>query len=62
MLHPNPNFNGGIDKLRFPIYTQNGVCKYRKISNISRTKSPNSNVSRLGLQLSLCNMLKPGVK
>ena len=35
---------------------------YRKISNISRTKSPNSNVSRLGLQLSLRNILKPDVK
>ena len=27
-----------------------------------RTKSQNLNVSRLGLQLSLCNMLKPSVK
>ena len=35
---------------------------YRKISNISGTKSQNLNVSRLGLQLSLCNILKPGVK
>ena len=35
---------------------------YRKISNISRTKSQNLNVSRLSLQLSLCNILKPGVK
>ena len=31
--------------------------KYRKISNISRTKSQNLNISRLGLQLSLRNIL-----
>ena len=35
---------------------------YRKISNISLTKSQNLNVSRLGLQLSLHNILKPSVK
>ena len=35
---------------------------YRKISNISRTKSKNSNDSRLVLHLSLPNLLKPGVK
>ena len=35
---------------------------YRKISNIWRTKSQNLYVSRLGLQLSLCNILKPSVK
>ena len=35
---------------------------YRKISIISRTKSQNLNVSRLGLQLSLHNILKPSVK
>ena len=35
---------------------------YRKISNIGRTKSPNLNVSRLVLQLSLPNPIKPGVK
>ena len=35
--------------------------KYRKISNIRRTKSLNLNVSRLGLQLSLRNILKPSV-
>ena len=34
----------------------------RKISNISRTKSQNLNVSRLGLQLSLRNIFKPSVK
>ena len=33
-----------------------------KISNIRRTESPNLNVSRLALQLSLCNILKPGVR
>ena len=35
---------------------------YRKISNIRRTKSPNLNVSRLILHLSLLNPMKPGVK
>ena len=34
---------------------------YRKISNIRRTKSLNLNVSRLGLQLSFRNVLKPKV-
>ena len=36
--------------------------KYRKVSNIRRTKSPNLNVSRLVLQLSLPNPMKPDVK
>ena len=35
---------------------------YCQISNISCIKSQNLNVSRLVLQLSLCNILKPGVK
>ena len=35
---------------------------YRKISNISHTKSQNFNDSRLVLHLSLSNLLKPGVK
>ena len=35
---------------------------YRKVSNIRRTKSQNLNASRLILQLSLPNPLKPGVK
>ena len=35
---------------------------YRKISNISRTQSPNLNVSRLVLRLSLPNPMKLGVK
>ena len=35
---------------------------YRKTSSISRTISPNVNVSCLVLQLSLPNSLKPGVK
>ena len=37
-------------------------CKYCKISNISHTKSQKLNDSRLILQLSLPNLLKPGVK
>ena len=36
--------------------------KYRKISNIGRTKSQNLKYSRLVLQLPLPNPLKPGVK
>ena len=35
---------------------------YRKVSNIRRTKSANSNVSHLVLQLSLPIPIKPGVK
>ena len=35
---------------------------FRQISNIRRMKSINLNVSRLVLQLSLTNLLKPGVK
>ena len=38
------------------------IESYRKISNIRCTKFQNSTVSRLGLQLSLHNILKPGVK
>ena len=38
------------------------VAKYRKLSHIKRTKSKHLNVSYLGLQLSLCNILKPSVK
>ena len=38
------------------------MCCYLKISNIRCTKSQNWNVSRLLLQLSLCNILKLGVK
>ena len=37
------------------------IMIYCKISNIGRTKSLNFNVSRLGLQLSLRNILKPSV-
>ena len=35
---------------------------YRKISNIKQTKSQNLDVSRIGLQLHMCNILKPSVK
>ena len=38
------------------------VPKYRKVSNVSRTKSQKWNDSRLVLQLSLPNPLKSGVK
>ena len=35
---------------------------YHKISNIKHTKYPNLNASRLILQMSLPNPMKPGVK
>ena len=35
---------------------------YRKVSNIRRTKSQNLTASRLVLQMSLPNPMKPGVK
>ena len=38
------------------------TVSYCQVSNISRTESQNLLVSRLSLQLSLCNILKPGVK
>ena len=38
------------------------VTTYHKISNISGTNSQNMNVPRLGMQLSLRNIMKPGVK
>ena len=40
----------------------NGNIRYRKLSNIRRTKSQNLDVYRLGLQLSLRNILKPSVE
>ena len=36
--------------------------EYRQTSNISQTTSQNLNVYHVVLQLSLCNILKPGVK
>ena len=55
-----PNF----DAITVPAdgLAQSGGRTYRKISYISRTKYPNSNVSRLVLQLSLPNPMKPSVK
>ena len=38
------------------------ITIYHKVSNISRTKCQNLNVSRLGLQLSLRNILKQSIK
>ena len=38
------------------------ILIYRKTSSISRTKSQNLNISRILLQLSSLNPLKPGVK
>ena len=47
-----------------PFGAETGIFRenYRKISNIRRTKSPNLNVSRHILQLSLPNPMKLGVK
>ena len=45
----------------YPLAHQANI-DYRKISNISRTNSPNVNVSRLDLQLSLPNPMKLGVR
>ena len=51
---------------RYVCYDAQLLCykikKYRNILNIRRTESPNSNVSRLALQLSSSNPIKPGVK
>ena len=44
------------------VYSLRPSDAYRKISNIRRTKSPHLNVSRLVLQSSLPNPMKPGVK
>ena len=46
-----------IDQERIHVPT-----KYRKVSNIRRTKCQNLNDSRLVLQLSVPNPLKPSVK
>ena len=47
----------------FAIVKYKHKCQaYRKLSNIRRTKSPNLNVSRLVLQLSLLTPMKPAVK
>ena len=51
--------NDDVDQFR---KIQASTQAYSRISNITRTKSQNLNVSRLVLQLSLCNLLKPGVK
>ena len=51
-------YNGS--KTKYDKGNQNQV--YRKISNIKRTKSQNLSVSRLGLQLSSHNILKPRVQ
>ena len=47
---------------RLRLYKIRELKYYRKISNIRRTKSQNLNDSRLVLQLSVPNPLKPGVK
>ena len=55
-----------LNVLKFSHFQQNG-CQaiyrsYRQFSNIRCTQTPNIYVSRLVLQLSLPNPLKPGVK
>ena len=58
----------GVDKsisIHFQNYSSlqcNPIITYRKISNISSTKSQNLNDSHLVLKSSLPNSLKPGVK
>ena len=57
----------GVCSLVVPILATRVTCPilkslYLKISNISTTKFQNLTVSRLVLQLSLCIILKPGVK
>ena len=56
-----------VDYSQFIDATGRATCtqilfNYRKISNIRRTKSQIFNVPRLGMQLSLRNILKPSVK
>ena len=57
-------WNSIVDSLRIfaKIYTEFRYEYCRQTFNISRTKSQNSNVSRLVLLLSLPNPLKQGVK
>ena len=54
--------NADPDPFRHMVSLRHNEFKYRKISNIRRTKSQNLNESRLVLQLSLPNPLNPGVK
>ena len=58
----HPNWQGAEVSGTLPHPVQCLEETYRKISNIRRTKSPNLNVSRLVLQLSLPNPMKPVVK
>ena len=51
-----------IGKLRMWWWEVGMDNKYRKIYNIRGTESPNLNDSRLVVQLSLPNPMKPGVK
>ena len=44
------------------LHNRSHIKTYHKISNIRHTNSPNLNVPRLVLQLSLPNAMKPGVK
>ena len=60
IMHSNIDMNCAWSNLpRIHSYTYR---TYRTISNIRRTKSQNLNVSRLGLRMSLRNILKPSVK
>ena len=51
-----------LDGITCSLYCIVKYLHYRKVSNISHTKSENLNASRLIFQLSLPNPLKPGVK
>ena len=48
--------------LNWPWHIEDFDLKYRKISNIRRTKSQNLTDSPLVLRSSLSNPLKPGIK
>ena len=67
--YPHPHIQSSVWELRVTnlllcifvdVIESNDV--YHQTSSVSNTKTPNLNVSRLVLQLSLPNPLKPGVK
>ena len=63
--HATPRFLRGLfSDTVYGLVTTPHIIKwiYRKISDIRRATSPNLNTSRLVLQLSLSNPMKPGVK
>ena len=55
-------FNMGIAIPGKTVFLIETAPRYRKVSNIRRTKTENLNASRLILLLSLPNPLKPGIE